>query len=262
MLRAGKLGHFGRPGFTEVDAAVTVTFTFTAHFVLCTPQLRDETVCMCAFTPLSDASKLRADAKICLSMSLATKSEAQNVTQWLTELDAAAPAANNELFTLLYDELHRIARNHMQRETGGHTLSATALAHEAWFRMAEQTRTRWTSRSHFLAVSSTMMRRILVNHAMAKHANKRDAALVSLDLTEAQQIGVDVSADVVAVHDALTAFEAVDLRAAKVVELKFFGGLENEEIAEVLNLSLATVKRDWALARAWLHRELGGAALS
>ena len=191
---------------------------------------------------------------------------ALNVTQWLTAPDAATPtatpAASSELFALLYDELHRIARIHMHRESAGHTLSATALAHEAWFRMAEQTRTQWTSRAHFLAVSSTMMRRILVNHAVAKNAYKRDAALVSLDLTEAQQIGTDVSADVVAVHDALTAFEAVDLRAAKVVELKFFGGLENEEVAEVLNLSLTTVKRDWALARAWLHRELGGSALT
>jgi RNA polymerase sigma factor (TIGR02999 family) len=217
---------------------------------------------LCGFTPLYDASRLTCGAKIFTVMSFNTKPEAQDVTQWLRELDTSTPDASNELFTLLYDELHRIARNHMHRETLGHTLSATALAHEAWFRMAEQTRTRWTSRSHFLAVSSTMMRRILVNHAMAKHANKRDAALVSLDLTEAQQIGVDVSSDVVAVHDALTAFEAVDMRAAKVVELKFFGGLENEEIAEVLNLSLATVKRDWALARAWLHRELGGGALS
>jgi len=195
-------------------------------------------------------------------MSVPPRPEAQDVTVWLSELGTRSSEAGNELFTLLYDELHRIALTHMHRETVGHTLSATGLAHEAWFRMAEQTRTRWTSRGHFLAVSSTMMRRILVNHATAKRANKRDAALVSLDLTEAMQIGADVSADVVAVHDALTAFEAVDLRAAKVVELKFFGGLENEEVAEVLNLSLATVKRDWALARAWLHRELGGGALA
>ena len=188
--------------------------------------------------------------------------EALNITQWLAGLDAAAPSASSDLFAVLYEELHRIACNHMHREAAGHTLSATALAHEAWFRMAEQTRTQWTSRSHFLAVSSTMMRRILVNHATAKRTHKRDAALVSLDLTEAQQLGVDVSADVVAVHDALTAFEAVDLRAAQIVELKFFGGLENEEVAEVLNLSLNTVKRDWALARAWLHRELGGSALA
>jgi RNA polymerase sigma factor (TIGR02999 family) len=201
-------------------------------------------------TPPSHAPRLRGGAKICFLIAIVIKHQAQDVTQWLAELDTSTPDTSNELFTLLYDELHRIARNHMHRETMGHTLSATALAHEAWFRMAEQTRTQWTSRGHFLAVSSTMMRRILVNHAVAKRANKRDAALVSLDLTKAQQIGVDVSSDVVAVHDALTAFEAVDMRAAKVVELKFFGGLENEEVAEVLHLSLATVKRDWALARA------------
>lgn len=182
-----------------------------------------------------------------------------DVTQWLTQLDSAGPQASNQLFTLLYDELRRAARGQLQREAPGHTLSATALAHEAWFRMAEQSRTRWANRGHFLAVASTMMRRILVNHAVAKRTEKRDAALVSLDLTEAQQIGADTPADVVAVHDALLAFEQVDARAAKVVELKFFGGLENEEIAQVLELSLATVKRDWALARAWLHRELLGA---
>lgn len=187
----------------------------------------------------------------------------EDLTLWLSQLETpASPDTGNQLFALLYDELHRIARNHMHRETPGHTLSATALAHEAWFRMAEQTRTRWTSRAHFLAVSSTMMRRILVNHAMAKRADKREAALVSLDLTEAQQIGVDIPADVVAVHDALLAFEAVDPRAAKVVELKFFGGLENDEIAQVLGISLATAKRDWALARAWLHRELGGESIA
>ena len=187
----------------------------------------------------------------------------EDLTLWLSQLETpASPDTGNQLFALLYDELHRIARNHMHRETPGHTLSATALAHEAWFRMAEQTRTRWTSRAHFLAVSSTMMRRILVNHAMAKRADKREAALVSLDLTEAQQIGVDIPADVVAVHDALLAFEAVDPRAAKVVELKFFGGLENDEIAQVLGISLATAKRDWALARAWLHRELGGTSIA
>ena len=111
----------------------------------------------------------------------------EDLTLWLSQLEtSASPDTGNRPFALLYDELHRIACNHMHRETPGHTLSATALAHEAWFRMVEQTRTRWTSRSHFLAVSSTMMRRILVNHAMAKQADKREAALVSLDLAEAQ----------------------------------------------------------------------------
>jgi RNA polymerase sigma factor (TIGR02999 family) len=186
-----------------------------------------------------------------------TKPSLQDVTQWLNQPQGSAADVNNELFELLYDDLHRLARAQMRKEDAGHTLSATGLTHEAWFRMAEQTRTRWASRAHFLAVSATMMRRILVNHAQAKHAHKREAILVALTLDnepEEQARGDDV----VAVHDALLSFEAKDPRAAKVVELKFFGGLENEEVAEVLGISLATVKRDWALARSWLHRELRG----
>lgn len=149
-----------------------------------------------------------------------------------------------------------MARNHLRRENPGHTLSATSLAHEAWFRMAEQSRTQWQNRSHYLAVASTMMRRILVNHELARRANKRDAELVSVTLSGLEQIGAAPDRDLVAVHEALLAFEEVDKRAAKVVELRFFGGLENEEVAEALGVSLATIKRDWAVARAWLHREL------
>lgn len=172
------------------------------------------------------------------------------------------PATADALFASLYDELKRNASAQMRKEHAGHTLSATALTHEAWLRMSEQTRTQWQGRSHFLGVASLMMRRILVNHALAKQAAKRDALLVPLTLTEAQQVAGGVDADVLRVHEALLAFEQQDPRAAKVVELKFFGGLELEEIAELLNLSRATVKRDWALARAWLHRELSDSAPS
>lgn len=186
------------------------------------------------------------------------------LTVWLNQLHAA-PAADGsaglpERFAWLYQELHRIARAHLRGEDAGHTLSATGLTHEAWLRMAEQQRTRWSSRGHFLSVASTMMRRILVNHALAKRASKREAELLPLTLSEAGQIGQERPADIVAVHEALLAFEQVDARAAKVVELKFFGGLENEEIAAALEVSPATVKRDWAIARAWLHRELGADA--
>ena len=181
-----------------------------------------------------------------------------NVTHWLQQLDTGEAGTVDRLFAALYDELKRGAASQMRKEYAGHTLSATALTHEAWFRLTEQTRTQWESRSHFLGMASIMMRRILVNHAVAKQAAKRDAPLVSLTLTEAQQVaGNGQGAEVVRVHDALLAFEQVDPRAAKIVELKFFGGLENEEIAEVMGLSAATVKRDWSLARAWLHRELG-----
>jgi RNA polymerase sigma factor (TIGR02999 family) len=180
------------------------------------------------------------------------------VTQWLAQFDAADPAVAPRLFELLYDELRRTARSQLRRENPGHTLSATALTHEAWFRLSAQTRTQWKNRSHFLAVASTMMRRILVNHAQAHRAAKREAELVSLTLDGVEQIAGSPDRDVIAVHEALLAFEAIDARAAQVVELRFFGGLEIDEIAELLGTSPATVKRDWTLARAWLHRELQG----
>jgi RNA polymerase sigma factor (TIGR02999 family) len=192
------------------------------------------------------------------------QADLENLTLWLNRLgtgDAPAEAADasEQLFVVLYDELRRIARAHMRKEASDHTLSATALAHEAYFRLADQQAARWKNRAHFLAVASTMMRRILVNHALAHRAAKRDAQLVGLTLAEVDQVGLDAQRDLIAVHDALLAFEALDPRAAKVVELRFFGGMEIEEIAQALELSPATVKRDWALARAWLHRELGSA---
>jgi RNA polymerase sigma factor (TIGR02999 family) len=189
--------------------------------------------------------------------------DSAEVTQWLRKLSSqTAPAVSSQLFELLYSELKRVARSHLRKENPGHTLSATGLAHEAWFRMAEQSRTPWQNRSHFLAVASTMMRRILVNHELARRAQKRDVDLVPVTLSGLEQLSGSPDRDVLAVHEALLAFEAVDPRAAKVVELRFFGGLENEEVAEALDISLATVKRDWTLARAWLHRELSGNASS
>ena len=179
-----------------------------------------------------------------------------DVTQRLRQLDAGSTHNVDQLFASLYGELKRQAASQMRKESAGHTLSATALTHEAWFRLTEQTRTQWQSRSHFLGMASIMMRRILVNHAVARQAAKRDAQLVPLTLSEASQVASGDDAEVVKVHDALLALEAMDARAAKVVELKFFGGLEIDEIAQVLGIGSATVKRDWALARAWLHREL------
>ena len=179
-----------------------------------------------------------------------------SLTQWLAQFQTPDPAVSQRLFELLYDDLRRMARGHMRKEDPSHTLSATALTHEAWFRMAEQTRTQWRNRSHFMAVASTMMRRILVNHEQARRTEKRQADVASISLSGLDELALPIDRDVIAVHESLLAFEAIDARAAKVVELRFFGGLENEEIAQALGLSLATVKRDWTLARAWLHREL------
>ena len=180
-----------------------------------------------------------------------------DVTQWLQSLAAGQAGVSSLLFERLYDDLRRVARNHLRREDAGHTLSATALVHESWFRLAGQDRTAWQNRGHFLAVASTMMRRILVNHERARRADKRDVECLPLTLAGAHDIAAEApAADVVALHDALLAFEAVDARAAKVVELRYFGGLENDEVAEALGLSPATVKREWAIARAWLQRAL------
>ncbi len=177
------------------------------------------------------------------------------ITQWL-ELQSEDAAVGEQLFAFLYDELRRLARSQLRKEADGHTLSPTALTHEAWFRLAEQTRTQWRNRAHFLAVAATMMRRILVNHELARRAEKRQVQLEALTLSGLAELALPADRDVLAVHEALLAFEAVDARAAQVVELRFFGGLENQEIAELLGVSLATVKRDWSLARAWLHRAL------
>ena len=184
-----------------------------------------------------------------------------SITQWLSRL-GSDPEAVEQVYTMLYDQLHRLARNHMRREAPHHTLGATALVHEAWLRLSEQTRTQWQDRGHFMAMASTMMRRILVDHAVARRAIKRSVALEPISTTLLDRHGQGPEPDVVAVHEALLALEAHDMRAAKVVELKFFGGLEIDEIASALAISSATVKRDWMLARAWLRRELGGVPLS
>ncbi len=183
------------------------------------------------------------------------------VTLWLQRMggETPPPAVAQQLFTLLYDELRRLARSQLRRENPGHTLSATALAHEAWLKLALQQRVRWQSRSHFMAVCATMMRRILVGHARARRAARRDGERVSLTLSGLEALPAGPQPDVVQVHEALTGLQTVDARAAQVVELRYFGGLEIEEVAEALGLSPATVKRDWAFARAWLRRELAGA---
>lgn len=188
-----------------------------------------------------------------------TPHDLAGITQWLRDIEAEAAGTGNRLFELLYDELRRLARAHLRRENPAHTLSATALTHEAWFRMAEQTRTQWQSRSHFLAIASTMMRRILVNHDSARRALKRGAERVPVTLSGIDELATRGTQGLVEVHEALLAFEAVDARAAKVVELRFFGGMDNDEVASALGVSLATVKRDWVLARAWLQRELSAA---
>jgi RNA polymerase sigma factor (TIGR02999 family) len=158
---------------------------------------------------------------------------------------------------LVYDELRRIARRQLRAERDDHTLSATALVHEAYLKLVNLDRMYWQSRAHFLAVAAQAMRRILVNHALHRKRQKRGGAAIHVALDSADPAAAAPAEEVLALHDAICRLEALDERHAKIVEMRFFGGLTIEETAEALGVSPATVKRDWTLLRAWLRRDLG-----
>jgi RNA polymerase sigma factor (TIGR02999 family) len=181
---------------------------------------------------------------------------AADLTLWLEQAGLPEEQATAHLFTSLYKELRRLALGRMRHESSDHTLSATALTHEAYFRLAAQHNTHWKNRSHFMAMAATMMRRILIDHALAKQADKRAAEMVTLSAADLMPSEQTDAIDVLDIHHALRDFEVQDARAARIVELRYFGGLELEEIADVMELSLATVKRDWTLARTWLRTRL------
>jgi len=165
------------------------------------------------------------------------------------------------LFPVVYDELRRLAGRFLKRERAGHTLQPTALVHEAYMRLSEQRRIGWEDRARFFGAAAQTMRRILVNHARDRRAAKRGggAAPITLDVDSDAALGLvseSPDEDLLAVDEALTALAALDPRATRVVELRYFAGLSIEETAEVLGISPATVKREWASARAWLRREV------
>ena len=166
----------------------------------------------------------------------------------------------DQMLQLVYDELRRLARAFLFRERPDHTLQPTALVHEAYLRLIDQRQVDWTNRAQFVGVAAVMMRRILVNHARDRVAGKRggEATRVSLSLVEG--IGAAPSVDLIAVHDALDALETIDGRKSRIVELKFFGGLTIAEIAELMQLSPATIEREWSFSRAWLYDVLAGGA--
>ena len=166
----------------------------------------------------------------------------------------------DQMLKLVYDELRRLARAFLLRERADHTLQPTALVHEAYLRLIDQRQVAWTNRAQFVGVAAVMMRRILVNHARDRVADKRggEATRVSLSLVEG--IGAAPSVDLIAVHDALDALETIDGRKSRIVELKFFGGLTIAEIAELMQLSPATIEREWSFSRAWLYDVLAGGA--
>ncbi|MDM4767638.1 ECF-type sigma factor [Pelomonas sp. SE-A7] len=166
------------------------------------------------------------------------------------------PAGTQTLFVELYAELRRLAHGRLRHERPQHTLSATALTHEAYLRLDGQNKP-WENREQFMAIAATMMRRVLVDHALARQADKRSAELVTLSAAELEAATEAAPVEVLDLHRALEQLEQQDVRAARVVELRYFGGLELEEIAAVMDISLATVKRDWTLARSWLKSRLG-----
>jgi RNA polymerase sigma factor (TIGR02999 family) len=191
------------------------------------------------------------------------KSPSGEVTQLLLRWRAGDDAALTELLPLVYQELRAIALRHLRHERAGHTLQRTGLVHEAYLKLVDQRDVDWQSRSQFFGIASKTMRRILVDHGRRRSALKRGSAAPHVDIDKvADGLGATMEADVdfEAIDQALSRLEAIDDGQGRVVELRFFGGLSIEECAEVVGVSTATVKREWALARAWLHRELGSGA--
>jgi RNA polymerase sigma factor (TIGR02999 family) len=180
-----------------------------------------------------------------------------NVTQLLVRYQAGDRDALGRLFPVVYDELRRIAAGYMKRENPGHTLQATALVNEAYFRLVDQKSVEWQNRAHFFGVAAQIMRRILCDHARARRADKRGGNAPRLALDEALGLaGAGGTPDLADLDEALQKLAALSERQAKVVEMRFFAGLSVEEAAEALGSSPATVKRDWTFAKAWLAKEL------
>jgi RNA polymerase sigma factor (TIGR02999 family) len=178
----------------------------------------------------------------------------EQLKRWGNRHDAEG---NNTLINLVYQELHRQAHRYLQRERAGHTLQTTTLVNETYLKLLEQKSVIWESRSHFFALAATMMRRILIDYAKSKKRVRRGGANSDLPLDEALSVAVsDTDYDLLALDEALDRLAEKDESLAKIVELRFFSGLDVPETAEILGVSESTVKRDWAMAKAWLHREL------
>jgi len=182
----------------------------------------------------------------------------EEVTQLLQAWRGGDQSALDRLIPLIHAELHRLAHHYMLRERLGHTLQTTALVNEAYLRLVDASQVAWQNRAHFLAISANLMRRILVDFARSRGYQKRGGNAVKVEFDEARVPSVGRGAEVVALDEALQALAAFDERGAKVVELRFFGGLTEEETGEVLGVSARTVKREWASAKAWLLREMKG----
>jgi RNA polymerase sigma-70 factor (ECF subfamily) len=181
------------------------------------------------------------------------------VTQLLQQWSHGDDSALSELTPLVYEELHRLAHHYMDGERPGHTLQTTALVNEAYLRLADQTNPNWQSRAHFFAVAARAMRGILVNYAKSNQAQKRGGGAARIELDEVAILSPEQSKEIVDLHEALERLATLNSRKARVVELKYFGGLNHDEIAEVMKISAVTVRRDWMFAKTWLYDELQNA---
>lgn len=180
------------------------------------------------------------------------------VTQLLIAWGQGDEAARDELVPLVYEELHRLAHRHMRKERPGATLQTSALVNEAYLRLVDQKFVKWQNRAHFFGIAAQMMRRILVDYARSRGNQKRGGRVLRITLDEASAVARDRATEVVALDDALVGLTQLDPRKSKIVELRFFAGLNIDETAEVLGVSPGTVMRDWTLAKAWLRREMTG----
>ncbi len=180
----------------------------------------------------------------------------KNVTNLLIAWQDGDKAALDKLIPIVYDELRRQAARYLRRERAGHTLQTTALIHEAYLRLVDQRNVHWQNRAQFFGIAAHLMRRILVDHARTKHRAKRGGSNVRVSLTEAMAITKDPNLNLLEIDEALNRLAEIDEQQSKIVELRFFSGLSVEETAAALEISPATVKRDWSVAKAWLYREI------
>jgi RNA polymerase sigma factor (TIGR02999 family) len=185
-----------------------------------------------------------------------TRPRQHDITQLLAKWSDGNQSALDELYPLVYDELHRLARRYMSRERKGHTLQTTALINEAYVRLVDQRNVHWANRSHFFAISAQIMRRILIDHARRNAYAKRGGGAQQVSLEEVAAVTPDPGRALVRLDEALKSLAERDPRRSQVVELRYFGGLNNAEIAGVLKISENTVTRDWNMARAWLYQQL------
>lgn len=184
------------------------------------------------------------------------ESPSDNITQLLIEVSKGDREAVDLLLPVIYDELRKLAANYLRRERPDHTLQPTALVHEAYLRLVDQTRANWQNRAHFFGVAAQIMRRLLVDHARKHNAEKRGQEFQKLSLDENVDRAVERGAELIALDDALNALAEFDEQKARVVELRYFGGLSIEETADVLGVAPTTIKRHWRFARAWLYGEM------